>query len=102
MLHFTPFCIKFNVLSKYNANRTKLLDEAIHIKVLHAALLGADKMVPVLDEALISASKVFLFTAIIVRNQIYAGKYVAKLISSLGMQTNYCQYWMQKNSLHPK
>ena len=89
-------------LSKYNANGRKLLDTAIQVKVLHAALLGADKMVPVLDEALISASKAFSVTAIIVRNQIFAGKYVAKLISSLGMQTKYCQYWMQHNSLHPK
>ena len=67
------------------------MDAAIQIKVLHAALLGADKMVSLLDEALVSASKVFSVTAIIIRNQIFAGKYVAKLISSFGMQTNYCQ-----------
>ena len=48
--------------------------QPIHIKVLHASLLGADKMVPVLDGAIISESKVFSVTAIIVRNQNYAGK----------------------------
>ena len=37
----------------------KLLVAAIQLKVLHAALLAAEKMVPVLDGALISTSKVF-------------------------------------------
>ena len=67
--------------SKYNANRTQFLDAAIQIKVLHPALLGSDKIVPVLDGALILAFKVFSVAAIIVRKQIYAGKYVTKLIS---------------------
>ena len=53
------------------------MDAAIPIKVLHPALLGADKMVPILDG-------VFSVTTTIVINQIYTGKYVAKLISSFG------------------
>ena len=65
-------------LSKSIANATKSLDVAIQIKVLLATLFDADKMVPVLDAALISASKVFYVPAIIVRNQIYAGIYVTK------------------------
>ena len=60
------------------------MDAAIQIKVLHAALLGADKMVPVLDGAILSASKVFSVTPIIVKNQIYESKYVTKIISSFG------------------
>ena len=70
-------------LSKSIANGTKLLDAAIQIKVLLPALLDADKMVPVLDAALISASKVFYIPAIIVRNQIYAGIYVTKQLQVL-------------------
>ena len=60
-------------LSKSIANYTKLLDAAIHIKILLATLFDVDKMVPVLDAALISASKVIYFPAINVRNQIYEG-----------------------------
>ena len=59
------------------------MDAAIQIKVLLAALLDADKMVPVLDAALISASKVFYVPAIIVRNKIYAGIYVTKQLQVL-------------------
>ena len=77
--------------SKSIANGTKLLDAAIQIKVLHSALLGADKMVPVLDEALISASKVFSVTAVIVRNQIYASNF---------MKPNYFKFW-DANKLLP-
>ena len=73
-------CIIFNV----NAKCTKILDAVIPIKVLQTSLLGADKIVPVLDGALVSAFKVFSVITIIVRNQIYAGKYVTKLISKFG------------------
>ena len=41
-------------------------------------MLDADKRVPVVDAALISASKVFFVPEIIVRHQIYAGTYVTK------------------------
>ena len=54
-------------------------------KVLHAALLGADKRVPELDGAFISASKVFLVATFIIRNLIYAGIFVTKTISSFGL-----------------
>ena len=46
-------------LSKPNANGTKLLDAAIKIKLLLAALLDADKTVPVLDAALFLHPKSF-------------------------------------------
>ena len=88
--------------SKYNAKCTKILDAVIPIKILQTALLGADKKMPVLDGALISASKVFPVTTIIVRNQIYAGKYVTKLISRFGCRHIIIQYWMQHIYLHPK
>ena len=70
-------------LSKSIANGTQLLHAAILIKVLLAALLDADKMVPVLDAALISASKVFYVPAIILRKQIYVGIYVTKQLQVL-------------------
>ena len=50
---------------------------------MHASLLDADEMLPELDAALISASKVFYVPAIIVRNQIYAGIYVTKQLQVL-------------------
>ena len=56
---------------------------AIQLKVCPAALLDGDKMVPVLDAALISASKVIFVPAFIVRNQIYAGIYVTKQLKVL-------------------
>ena len=59
------------------------MEAATQIKALHAKLMGADRMVPLLDKALISSSKVFYNPAIIVRNQIYAGIYVTKQLKAL-------------------
>ena len=59
------------------------MDAAKQVKVLLPALLDANKMVPVLDAALNSASKVIYVPAIMVRNQIYAGIYVTKQLHFL-------------------
>jgi len=64
--------------------------------------LDADKLVPVLDAASISASKVFKVLAIIVINQKYCSYLCSQTICKFWMQKNCCQYWMQHNSLHPK
>ena len=78
MSHVRPFVYYVMHLSKSLANGTKLSDADLHKNVLLAAMLDADKIVPLLDEALISASKVFYVPAIIIRNQIYASIYVTE------------------------
>ena len=62
-------CITFSVLTKIYCKLYKII--GCSLKVLHAALFDAGKLVPVLDAASTSASKAFQVLTIIVINQKY-------------------------------
>ena len=62
-------CITFSLLTKIYCKLYQII--GCSLKVLHAALFDAGKLVPVLDAAITSASKAFQVLTIIVINQKY-------------------------------